>query len=232
MVEVQPEHEPFYKSGSIVLLKESTDTLKLLNPNAVALSLGDSTHEGGNIEIYRDASGNLAFGFDADAASNAKGADFYAGVVCQNYLTVGQTALNTSYQLYVNGIARVSNITCTNGITISGGSIDGGASQVYNVSYYRFIDDQTDNIILQNITDAAAHSQILRIGGADLFSVKVTGNGSGGVDAASKAFAFFGGTPQVQQNHIIDADGNLADITTKFNTLLAGLEGYGILKSA
>jgi len=35
--------------------------------------------------------------------------------------------------------------------------------------------------------------------------------------------------PQAQQAHIVDADGTLADITTKFNTLLADLEGYGLL---
>ena len=34
-------------------------------------------------------------------------------------------------------------------------------------------------------------------------------------------------TPQTQQAHIIDADGTLGDITTKFNTLLANLEGFG-----
>lgn len=42
----------------------------------------------------------------------------------------------------------------------------------------------------------------------------------------------FGVTPQAQQSHIIDADGTLADITTKFNTLLADLEGYGLLAAA
>lgn len=39
-------------------------------------------------------------------------------------------------------------------------------------------------------------------------------------------------TPVAQQAHIIDADGNLADITTKFNTLLAQLEAYGLLASS
>ena len=43
---------------------------------------------------------------------------------------------------------------------------------------------------------------------------------------------FFGVAAQAQQAHIIDADGQLADITTKFNTLLADLEGYGLLASA
>ena len=31
---------------------------------------------------------------------------------------------------------------------------------------------------------------------------------------------------------IVDADGSLADITTKFNTLLADLEGFGFLATS
>ena len=43
---------------------------------------------------------------------------------------------------------------------------------------------------------------------------------------------FMGVAPQAQQAHIIDAYGTLADITTKFNTLLADIEGYGLLASS
>lgn len=53
-----------------------------------------------------------------------------------------------------------------------------------------------------------------------------------GADTGAGAIGFFSVTPQVQQATIADADGTLADITTKFNTLLADLEGYGLLKSA
>jgi len=42
----------------------------------------------------------------------------------------------------------------------------------------------------------------------------------------------FSATPVAQSAHIIDADGTLADITTKFNTLLANLEGYGLLAAS
>lgn len=38
--------------------------------------------------------------------------------------------------------------------------------------------------------------------------------------------------PQAQQAHIVDADGQLGDITTKFNTLVADLEGFGFLAAA
>ena len=34
------------------------------------------------------------------------------------------------------------------------------------------------------------------------------------------------------QSHIVDADGSLADLTSKFNTLLAELEAMGILESS
>jgi hypothetical protein len=37
----------------------------------------------------------------------------------------------------------------------------------------------------------------------------------------------FGATPVAQRAHIVDADGTLADITTKFNQLLLDLETLG-----
>lgn len=44
---------------------------------------------------------------------------------------------------------------------------------------------------------------------------------------------FFGvATPVAQQAGIINADGTLADITTKFNALIAELEAYGLLAVA
>lgn len=52
------------------------------------------------------------------------------------------------------------------------------------------------------------------------------------IDILGNKMGVFNTTPVVQQNHIIDADGTLADITTKFNTLLSYLELYGWLKNA
>jgi len=40
------------------------------------------------------------------------------------------------------------------------------------------------------------------------------------------------GASEMPQAHIIDADGTLADITTKFNTLLLELETMGIIADA
>jgi hypothetical protein len=80
--------------------------------------------------------------------------------------------------------------------------------------YIRHIGD-TDTWI-QFFTDGMRHE----CGGATRMYFDATG------------ITFFGTTTQAQQAHIVDADGTLADITAKFNTLLADLEGYGLLASA
>lgn len=49
---------------------------------------------------------------------------------------------------------------------------------------------------------------------------------------ASQKMGFYGVTPVVQTSHIIDADGNLSDITTKFNQLLADLATLGLQAAA
>ena len=51
------------------------------------------------------------------------------------------------------------------------------------------------------------------------------------VDKGAPEIGFFSQT-QAQQAHIIDADGTLAQLEVKFNTLLADLEGYGLLAAA
>ena len=43
---------------------------------------------------------------------------------------------------------------------------------------------------------------------------------------------FYNTAPVAQEAHIVDADGTLADITTKFNALLLSLETYGLLAAA
>lgn len=45
----------------------------------------------------------------------------------------------------------------------------------------------------------------------------------------NESMGFFNATPVTQRPHIVDADGTLEDITTKFNTLLLNLEQLGFL---
>lgn len=53
--------------------------------------------------------------------------------------------------------------------------------------------------------------------------LRVRGSGS------AAQIGFLGATPISRQANIVDADGTLADITTKFNTLLGYLESFGLL---
>jgi len=46
--------------------------------------------------------------------------------------------------------------------------------------------------------------------------------------ASIQKLAFYGATPVVQTAHVVDADGTLADITTKFNQVLADLASLGL----
>ena len=60
--------------------------------------------------------------------------------------------------------------------------------------------------------------------GGDLLTITTTGY----LSLPVVRLGLFAATPVVQPSHIIDADGSLADITTKFNTLLAQMAALGI----
>jgi hypothetical protein len=51
-------------------------------------------------------------------------------------------------------------------------------------------------------------------------------------DGSAAKIGVLGATPIVRQAHIVDADGNLADVTTKFNALLAYLENFGFIATS
>jgi len=72
-------------------------------------------------------------------------------------------------------------------------------------------------------TGASAYQSVLKITNAATITAQF---------AADMTIGFFGATPAAQQAHIVDADGQLADITTKFNTLLSDLEGFGFLAAS
>ena len=68
--------------------------------------------------------------------------------------------------------------------------------------------------------------------GVEKIGIAVNLDLDGDFDHSGTNLGVFGTAPTTQQAHIVDADGTLADITTKFNTLLADLEGYGFLASS
>ena len=205
-------------SGNELTINNTTDEdgfLKIYGKNADTIILGDATHEGGDISVYRNASGNKQLSLDADATSNALALSVYGGVVAQNYLTVGQTALNASYPLYVAGsiysssMIRAASYLSTNTITPTAA----------NAPLLRFDMDVTG-------ADATDHAIKLQIDTNNIIEVKATGDGAGGI--TNKAIGLYGGTPATQHAAIADAT-DAATAITQLNLLLAANRAISLI---
>jgi hypothetical protein len=113
-----------------------------------------------------------------------------------------------------------------------------------------FTGNATTDSIAVRFANGAGSSKYFASGGAGAFMTGTAGGDTGiAVNTAAKKFhlggtasvlavtrentlSFFNVTPVAQQTGIVDADGTLADITTKFNSLLSKLEAYGLLAVA
>ena len=162
---------PFKKVGTDITQKLIDDTVKLLGENKVILSLGDSTHEGGDVAIYRDGSNNLALYFDPDAGSSGKMLDIYGGVVFQNFLTVGQTALDITKALYVNGTGKFTNRIDAPYLLVD--TANAGVRTEYNVTAL--------TLLIQVNAGTDDHRIKLQVDGNDIIVAQATGDGAGGV---------------------------------------------------
>jgi hypothetical protein len=213
---------PLHKIGNLILPKVSTDTLKLLNPNADALILGSSTEEGGDIKIYRDGSGNLALSFDADAASNAEALVIYGGVVAQNYLTVGQTTLNPGYALYTVGDSYFyGNVSLRGDLLFT--LVDQSITARQNSAFF--------NIDLPVVSpDSANHDICLQIDSNNIICARATGDGAGGI--TDKAIGLYGTTPATQAAAISDPAESTAGNNAAIDSILAALRGIGLIATA
>lgn len=196
------------EKGSIQIYGKDIDVLKL----------GDTTHEGGDVKIYRDSSGNLQFSVDANAASNAIAMSVYGGVVAQHQLTVGQAALHYR-TFYVFGISEFSSdIHLTNGWFTSTTSGKGLRTAVNRASLVLDIPVAD--------TDAIDHAIKLQIDSNDVIVAQATGNGSGGI--TNKAIGLYGTTPATQHAAIADAT-DAASAITQLNLLLAANRAIGVI---
>lgn len=222
------------ESDSVITQRLIGDTLKLLGENKTIFSLGDSTHEGGNVEIYRDGSNNLALFFDADAASNTKGLDIYPGVVCQNGVTIGSTSFDTTYKLRVTGNSYFSGNVSTNS---EWGVNDGhGIHSVNN----------NQAVMRLNLgvggTDSIDHAICLRIDNNDIICAQATGDGVGGVvdlkaivkeqlvytPSSDTAITAAGGITVTKAIMRIAGDGGAIDITAN-PQIAAGTDGQIVI---
>jgi len=87
------------------------------------------------------------------------------------------------------------------------------------------VSNTTVNCTTLNVSSASVFSDAVNL------KVGTTTGTTIGTNATQK-LSLWGVTPVIQQSHIVDADGTLADVTAKFNTLLGQLENTGILAVA
>jgi hypothetical protein len=112
-------------------------------------------------------------------------------------------------------------------LQVESGTVNNGLQLVSTDSgaYASFQDNSTTDAD-QVLVGASGDDLVFATNGSFDMSLK-----SGGLEI-DNGFGMGGSSAQAQQSHIADADGTLADLTTKFNTLLAGLEGFGFLASS
>ncbi len=89
----------------------------------------------------------------------------------------------------------------------------------------------TNSVSRMTWTDTLITSAVnLSLSTVDIITDATTGTKF--ATAITQKIAFWNATPVVQPAHIVDADGTLADITTKFNTLLAQMAATGLQAAA
>lgn len=138
------------------------------------------------------------------------------------------------YLYKVGGTWTAGATTWTIPAVTLGGTLDANGQFLDNVNYI------VDNTVSPPVAGflRMGHGTIIvagmdQAGGStrDLISWGQEANDTLAICRDNNNLSFFSATGQNQQATIVDADGTLADITTKFNTLLADLEGFGLLAS-
>jgi hypothetical protein len=115
------------------------------------------------------------------------------------------------------------------GVEIDPPTITGGVATCTNTATVYISAAPTCTVTGGNYSLMIAAGNV-NLGALDIVIDTTTGTKIG--TAAAQKLGLWGATPVIQRDHIINADGNLADITTKFNTLLGHLETIGVLAAA
>jgi hypothetical protein len=149
------------------------------------------------------------------------------GFWCDSITTGG----TNNYAIYTNlGDVRFGDEVVIASPTAGALTIGAGTA---GIDYTLTFDGETNNGVLTWMEDEdyfKFDDDVMIADGENVVLDTTTGTKIG--TATSQKLGFFNATPVVQQAHIADADGTLADVTSKFNTLLAALEALGLLASA
>lgn len=185
------------------------------------------------IDKIIDANGNtlLDFGVVGNAANFIKITNTLAG--SDPVISVDGPDSNIGIEILPKGQA---------GIYLNTDIINMGSSVVVGLGFF---DAQSANVqILLRELDGVDDFLVLEILEQTLFNktfdnpiienniILNTGAGTKLGTATNQKLGFWDTTPIIQPTHIVDANGALADITTKFNALLAQLASMGLQASA
>lgn len=149
--------------------------------------------------------------------------------------------LQTSYLASAAGGAHIDLNTTQEAFCIDGAGLAAGVPGTDGPDYFQ---TQRGAVTVLNIAYNAADLQTtiystatngveLRTAGELLLTASQVRTSAeleidGTLDHDGANAGFFGAAPVVQPGHIVDADGTLADITTKFNALLAQVAALGL----
>lgn len=172
----------------------------------------------------------VSFGYGASAAGSNSAACGYQASAAHNYvIALGSEAASTAANQFVVGSANnpivemyigegvLSGTPQATTINATGGSGSNIAGAPLTIAGGKGTGSGTPGYLdLQVTTTTGAGATVLQ---TLVSRIKMDGTGIG----------FFAATPRAKLDAIADADGTLADITTKFNSLLAGLESFGLL---
>ena len=180
-------------SGSDYII-ESNSSLQKANFTGISVFSGKMSIDGTNkFEFGGDGSNTSIREMSADLLA------FEAGGVDTLKIGSANVTLRATGKFYLDG---------------------GGDSFIQEVSANNVIHVVGNNTVLQmDNANIFAQMKLTMADGKDIEFKTTTGSKIG--TAANQKISRWGVTPVVQPAHIIDADGTLADITTKFNTLLA-----------
>lgn len=149
---------------------------------------------------------------------------------------IGTDALSPTSRLHIIDVDAINN-DITNIITIGHNNSAGGAP-IVNFGTGLLFQGRSATVVDQNMarlasTWATATHATRKARG--IWSVYDTAEREGlRIEASGSApmLGVLGANAIARQVHIVDADGSLADITTKFNSLLAYLENFGFIATS
>jgi hypothetical protein len=189
---------------------------------------------GGRFQIANTGAGAIAYGY----GFFVRNPDVVAGSITENYglFIENQVAGGTNYAIYSNGgMSRHQgkfglNRDPAQQLDVNGVTLLRDKLAFTQIDLNEYIDSLADGYLDLAATTQIRLNQDTYIGAKNLVTDDTTGTKLGASDTAK--IGLYAATPIVRQNHIVDADGSLADATTKINAILVALENIGVVKTA